>query len=231
MGVAHRGPLRSVALSGLMAATEWGDIDARSAAPDRADRRLSVPARIHPGGAGQGRQQHLGLPDRRRRERDHAAAQPRGAGRDRTAPARAARRLEGGRDHELPRHAAAAAGDAGAGRLAGIVRSRRCGDRRPRCHRIRRADHRKFGDQARARGDREGGDRAEDLPALRARRRCLGGRRRASRGGCRLQRVLHHGGHRVLSPARARHRGALRQAVARGGDRAWLTRRRSPGTT
>ena len=35
----------------------------------------------------------------------------------------------------------------------------------------------------------------------------------------------------VYSPARARHRGALRQAVARGGDRAQSTRPASPGTT
>ena len=70
--------------------------------------------------------------------------------------------------------------------------------------RIRRADHRELGDQAGARGDREGGDRAEDLPALRARRRCLGGRRRASRGRRRLQRVLHHGGHRRLFSRRER---------------------------
>ena len=48
----------------------------------------------------------------------------------------------------LPGHEAAAAGDAGAGRLAGIVRSRRCRDRRPWRHRIRRADHRQLGDQA-----------------------------------------------------------------------------------
>ena len=186
----------------------------------RTDRRLSVPARVHSRRAREGRQQHLGLSDRRHRERDDDAAQPRGAGRDRTAPARAARRVEGGCEHDVPRHEAAAAGDAGAGRFAGIVPSGRCRDRGPRRHGVRRADHRQFGDEAGAGGGGEGGDRAEDLPALCARRRCLGGRRRASRGGCRLQRVRHHGGYRVLQPARARHHRALRQAVARGGHRA-----------
>ena len=62
------------------------------------DGRLPVPARIHPGGAGQARQQHLGLSDRRHRDRDDAAAQSRGAGCDRAAAARAARCVQGGRD-------------------------------------------------------------------------------------------------------------------------------------
>ena len=70
-----------------------------------------------------------------------------------------------------------------------------------------------------ARGHRQGRRRPEDLPALCARRRQLGGRARQAGDGCGLRRLLHHRRHPGLFAPRARHRQALREVVAHRGDR------------
>ena len=96
--------------------------------------RFREPARTGRQGAGQPQPECLGLYRRRHRDRDHAAAQPHGAGRDRVPAAGAARRQPGRRLGRGVRPQAAAAGGAGAGRRAGNFRSRRRragGARRP----------------------------------------------------------------------------------------------------
>ena len=63
--------------------------------------------------------------------------------------------------------------------------------------------------------DRGGRGHDARLPALRARRRRLGGRLREARARPRLHRLLPHRGRRHVQPARARPGRALHQALAR----------------
>ena len=118
-----------------------------------------------------------------------------------------------------PRQEDPPAGHAGAGRLAGILRARRRHHRRQGRRRGQRRDADQLGDDPQARGHRQGRRRPQDLPALCARRRQLGGRSRQAGDGCGLRRLLHHRRHPGLFAARARHRQALREVVAHRGDR------------
>ncbi len=118
-------PLRVRARRGLMRAefrARGGNHGpGRSQTSFRADRRFSVPARVHSGGARQAVRPHLGLSGRRRGNRDHAAAQPPGHRFAGAAPARLRRCVEDRPQHHAVRPQAADAGHPGPGRLAGIV--------------------------------------------------------------------------------------------------------------
>ena len=153
---------------------------------------------------------YLGLPDRRRGDRDHGAAQP---ARHRLAgvpPARSAQRQRHRHQRDLPQAQVQDAGGARADRQHRAFRSG--GDLAGRQRRglVRRPDVPELGVAARAGGDREGGAGGpEDLPALRARRPGLGRGDLRPRGGGGLRRALPHRRHASLQPPGARHLQAL----------------------
>ena len=115
-------PLALTALLGPDVALRSGETsDAGGTTPAGPQRRLPDAAGVHPRGPQEAEQQHLGLPDRRHRDRDDHAAQPHGARLHRLPPARLPQRFEGGHVHHIPEHVVTHSGDAGAGRIAGIV--------------------------------------------------------------------------------------------------------------
>ena len=197
------------------------DASAAQAAPGHRPRPRAVPqsARVRRGGARQARPQRLGLSDRRRRDRDHRAAQPSGARFARVPAARAARRQRHRHQHDVPRPQDRDAGGARADRQHRALRSERLRRRRRRRRHLRLPDVPELGGQARHRGDRQGrAERPEDLPALRARRPGLGRGDLRPRGQGGLRRALPHRRHPSLQPPRARHLQALsRRVVARSG--------------